>query len=96
MHRAEQLAVDVELALPPRAVADADRRRPPPAGQVRQLALGQVALAADAEHDLQVAVLVEGSGRRRSVMYSKNSLASSGHAATHSASMVNDASRTQA
>ena len=50
----EQLAVDVELALVPRAVADAHRRAVAPPGEVRQLALGEVALAADAEHDLQV------------------------------------------
>ena len=61
----EQLAVDVELTLAPRAVAHAHRRRSSPARQVRQLALGQVALAADAEHDLQVAVVVERPGGRR-------------------------------
>jgi hypothetical protein len=51
---AEQLAVDVELPLPPRAVADPDRAAVPPPGQVRQFPFGQVPLATDAEHDLQV------------------------------------------
>ena len=52
--RVEQLAVDVELALAPRAVADPHRRAVAPARQVGQLPLGEVVLAADAEHDLQV------------------------------------------
>ena len=51
--RVEQLAVHVELRLVPGAVADPDRRAVPPARQVRQGALGEVVLAADAEHDLQ-------------------------------------------
>ena len=63
MRRAEQLSVDVELALAPRAVADPHRGGLAPARQVRQLPLGQVPLAADAEHDLQVAGLLEGAGR---------------------------------
>ena len=54
VRRVEQLAVDVELALVPRAVADPHRRAVAPARQVRELALGEVVLAADAEHDLQV------------------------------------------
>ena len=62
MHGAEQLAVDVELALAPGPVADPNGNGLPPARQVGQLPLGQVVLAADAEHDLQVAVLLEGSG----------------------------------
>ena len=65
MHRAEQLSVDVELPLAPGTVADPHRGGLPPARQVRQLPLGQVVLAADAEHDLQVAGLLEGSGRGR-------------------------------
>ena len=64
MHGAEQLAVDVELALAPGAVADPHRGGLPPALEVGQLALGQVPLTTDAEHDLQVAVLHQGAGRR--------------------------------
>ena len=64
-------------------------------GQVRQLALGQVVLAADAEHDLQVRRRAAAETRPRSAMKSKNSSASSGQAATHSASIVKLASRTQ-
>ncbi len=52
---AEQLAVDVELPLVPRAVPGAHRPAAAPAGQVAELALGQIVLAPDAEHDLQVA-----------------------------------------
>ena len=52
---AEQLAVDVDLALVPGAVADPHRPAVAPALEVRQLALGEVVLAADAEHDLQPA-----------------------------------------
>jgi len=60
---AEQLAVDVKLPPPPRAVADPDRAAVPPPGQVRQFPFGQVPLAADAEHDLQVrSVLQLGGG----------------------------------
>ena len=50
----EQLAVHVELPLVPGAIADAHRRAGAPAGQVRELALAEVVLAADAEHDLEV------------------------------------------
>ena len=53
----EQLAVHVELALVPRTVADAHRRAGAPAGQVRELALAEVVLTADAEHDLEVGAL---------------------------------------
>ena len=61
----EQLAVDVELALVPGAVADPHRGScPRQPAEVGQLALGQVALAADAEHDLQV-VAPPQLGRRR-------------------------------
>ena len=62
MHGAEQFSIDVELALAPGTVADPHGDGLPPARQVGQLPLGQVALAADSEHDLQVAVLLEGSG----------------------------------
>ena len=61
--RAEQLSVDVELALAPGVVADPHRGGLAPARQVGQLPLGQVPLAADAEHDLQVAGLLDGAGR---------------------------------
>src|SRR6185312_3550957 len=59
VYRAEQFAVDVELALFPRVVANPNRRRVPPALQVPQLQLAEVPLTADAEHDLQVAALLE-------------------------------------
>jgi hypothetical protein len=62
-HCTEQLAVDVDLTLAPGVVADPHGGGPPPARQVRQFPLGQVPLAADAEHDLQVAGPLEGSGR---------------------------------
>ena len=51
--RAEQLPVDVDLLLVPGAVAHPDRPAVPPAAQVGERPLGQVVLAADAEHDLQ-------------------------------------------
>ena len=57
VERVEQLAVDVELGLAPGAVAHAHGPALAPAAQVRQLALGQVVLAADPVHDLQRAVL---------------------------------------
>src|SRR6266540_5428517 len=59
---AEQLTVDVELALEPRAVADPDRAAAPPAGQMRQLPLGQVMLAADPEPDLQARAALQPGG----------------------------------
>ena len=62
--RVEQLAVDVELALVPRTVADPHGTAVPPSGEMRQLALGQVVLAADAEHDLQVAASLDLRRRR--------------------------------
>ena len=65
VHRAEHFAVDVELALAPGVVADPHRSGMPPAGQVRQRPLGQIPLAADAEHDLQIAAVIERAGRRR-------------------------------
>ena len=64
VHGAEQFAVDVELALVPGAVADPNGGGVSPALQVRQLPLGQVPFATDAEHDLQVAAPVERAGRR--------------------------------
>ena len=53
----EQLAVHVELTLGPGAVADAHGCAVPPTGQVRELVLGQIALAADPEHDRQLETL---------------------------------------
>ncbi len=53
----EQLAVDVGLVLVPGAVAHPYRSAAAPAVQVRQLALDQVVLAADAVHDLQAVLL---------------------------------------
>ena len=50
----EELAVDVELALVPRAVADPYWPAVAPAAEVGQLAFGEVTFAADAEHDLEV------------------------------------------
>ena len=50
----EQLAVDIELALRPCTVADAHGRTVPPPGQMQELAFGEIVLAADPEHDLQV------------------------------------------
>ncbi len=50
----EDLAVDVELQLADRAVADPDGPRAQVAGQMVELALDQVAAAVDAVHDLQV------------------------------------------
>ena len=60
--RVEQGAPDVVLALVEGAVADPHRARPAVAAQMVERALGQVALAADPVHDLQVGVL---RGRRR-------------------------------
>ena len=59
MHGAQQLSVDVELALAPGPVADPNGCRPAPALQVGQLPFGQVPLAADPEHDLEVTGLLE-------------------------------------
>ena len=63
VQRVEQLAVDVELGLAPGAVADPDRGGVAPAAQVRQLALGEVVLAADPVHDLQRALARASAGR---------------------------------
>ena len=52
--RVQQLSVDVELPLLPCIVADSDRRAVAPPAQVRQLALGEITLATEAEHDLEV------------------------------------------
>ena len=49
----QQLAVDVELYLIPGAVSNPHGRRVAPAAQMRELALGEVVLAADPVHDLQ-------------------------------------------
>ena len=62
---AEQLAVDVDLQLVPGAVAHSHRRAALPPLEVRKGALGQVVLAADAEHDLQAVVGSDRGGRRR-------------------------------
>ena len=51
-HDAGDLAVDVELELLGRGVADADRPRALVAGQLVELELGQAPLAADPVHDL--------------------------------------------
>ena len=56
--RVEQHPPDVVLALVPGAVADADRAGALVAGQVVESLLGQLALAADPVHDLQVGVLL--------------------------------------
>ena len=50
----DQLAVDVELQLPRRSVADPHRRGALVAGQVRQLVLVEAPLATEAVHDLDV------------------------------------------
>jgi hypothetical protein len=49
----EQLAVDVELRWSHAPLPTRTGRLSSPAPRWRQLALGQVVLAADAEHDLQ-------------------------------------------
>ena len=79
VQRVEQLAVDVELCLAPGAVADPDGRRVAPPAQVRQLALGEVVLAADPVHDLQ-RVLSPAPPPAEDVMNETKSLASSGQA----------------
>ena len=55
VERVDHLAVDVELELLARRVADADRRGALVAGEPRELELGEAPLAGDAVHDLQVA-----------------------------------------
>ena len=60
-----QLAVDIELGLVPCAVADPHRATPAVAGQVRELVLGDEALAADPVHDLQALPEGKASGGRR-------------------------------
>src|SRR5207249_904042 len=62
--RTDDLAVHVDLALVPGAVADADRAAVLPAGQMAKLTLAEIAFTADAEHDLQATVGTDG-GRRR-------------------------------
>ena len=54
VERVDDLAVDVELALVGRAVADADRLRALVAGEPGKLELGEPPLAGDAVHDLEV------------------------------------------
>jgi len=65
----EQRAVHVELALVPGPVPGPDRSAVSPARQVPDLALGEIPLAADPEHDLQVQPAVElgarGAGQER-------------------------------
>jgi len=63
--RAEQLSVDVDLALVPGAVARPYRAAVPPAREVAQLALGEVVFAAHPEHDLQVAAAADLACRAR-------------------------------
>src|SRR5205814_9364193 len=53
----EQFAVHIQLALAPRPVANADRCAVAPSGEVGPLSLAEIALAAHAEHDLQVGPL---------------------------------------
>ena len=65
VERVEQLAVDVELPLTPRSVADPDGRGIAPAPQVGELTLGQVVLAPDAVHDLERVGLTGTATRRR-------------------------------
>ncbi len=57
--RAEQLPVDVDLALVPGTVAHPHGAAVAPAREMAELALGEVVLAADAEHDLQVAAAAD-------------------------------------
>ena len=59
VHGVEDHSPHVVLLLIPGAVADPDRARPPPPGQVVQGLLGQVAFPADAVHDLQLERAVE-------------------------------------
>gem|GEM_PF-5584553 len=54
VERINEFAVDVELALPRRAIAPAHRLAAFVAGQPRNLQLGQPAIARDAVHDLQL------------------------------------------
>ena len=63
----EEFAVHVDLCLRPGAVADADRAAVSPAFQPGQLSLREVAFAADPEHDLDVALAVDGAGCRGQV-----------------------------
>src|SRR5690242_2830166 len=64
----QELAVDIQLRLSPRPVADSDWGGLSPAAQVRQLALGEVVLAGDPVHDLQRALAgppARGAGHER-------------------------------
>src|SRR5262249_37917467 len=57
--RVEQLAVDVELELGDRAVADPDRTRAHVAVEMRQLLFREILAAIDTVHDLERAVGLE-------------------------------------
>ena len=96
MHGAEQLAVDVELALAPRTVADPHRRglaaSPARCGSSRSVRSRSPPMP----NMICRSPSCSSDPAANAVMESKNSFASSGHAATHSASIVNDASRTHA
>ena len=65
VHRVEQGSPDVVLALRVRRVADAHRPRGGVAGQVVELELLELALAADAVHDLEVLVAARHVGDER-------------------------------
>ena len=55
VRRSQKLAVDVELPLVPGAIAHSHRPALAPAGEMRQRALGEIALAVYPEHDLETA-----------------------------------------
>jgi hypothetical protein len=59
VYRIQQHSPDVMLALVPRAVARPDAPGSSPSGQVVECLLGELALAADAVHDLQLELPVE-------------------------------------
>ena len=54
VRRPEEFAVDIELALLPGAIAHAHRAAGTPSRQVIELALAQITLATDSEHDLNI------------------------------------------
>jgi hypothetical protein len=64
IERVQQLAEHVELGLGPGPVPHPHGTGVAPSAQMRQLALGQVVLAADAVHDLQRARFHEPARRR--------------------------------
>jgi hypothetical protein len=91
---AEQLTVDVELALAPGVVADSHRAAVPPAGQVGKLAL--VRSCSPPTPNMTCRSTPRPSGLAAApAKKPKKRAASSGQAATHRASMVRRASRTQ-